>query len=335
MSQYRGRSPNRLEQWNVGQAAAQLSFHPSIWDPIILFQRPGFDGGPRDAGFEIIKFLRRLATKRDYKIMTKRVKNITWRWALDGFTLEEQRKLPENLCAVDLTPDGYKPRSPRGAKAPSLEKSLMDIYEGKSRRFVDMRMYGKHYVKPHQWRYVLNFDNRTLTISAPLNIEDNVSLVFPFAYLVEDGKNYMKQTQTYLSGHPTSGEAKVLKALQSRKILEIKISREESLDRRPRSRQISTPPANTHESANTQVQVTPSPETRFDENITPPAEVHHVGIVTPPTTDERASVVYMQPAKSAPQSQMDWQAKRSQIKRIMGDEVYEIFMANLPASRPR
>jgi hypothetical protein len=78
MSQYRGRLPsNRLEQKNVGQAAAQLSFHPSIWDPIILFQRPGFDGGPRDAGYEIVKFLRRLATKKNYKMMAKRVKNIT------------------------------------------------------------------------------------------------------------------------------------------------------------------------------------------------------------------------------------------------------------------
>jgi hypothetical protein len=196
-------------------------------------------------------------------------------------------------------------------------------------------MYGKSYVKPYQWRYILNFDARTLTVSAPQCIEDNVSLVFPFAYLVEDGKTYMKQTQIYLSGRPNSEEVKVLKAQQSRKILEIKIRREESLERRPRNRQVSSPPADSHESAITQRQVTPAATgIKFDQNITPPAEAQQVGIVTPPT-DQRASAAYMEPARSTPQSQINWEAKRSQIKRIMGDEVYEIFMANLPASRPQ
>lgn len=56
--------------------AAHLSFRPSVLDRVVLFQHHGSDGGPRDAGYQIVKFLRRLATRTEYKVMADKLKSV-------------------------------------------------------------------------------------------------------------------------------------------------------------------------------------------------------------------------------------------------------------------
>jgi hypothetical protein len=196
-------------------------------------------------------------------------------------------------------------------------------------------MFTQKYLGPRQWRYILNFETRTLTISTPQCVEDNYSLIFPFAHLVEDGKSYMKQAQIYLSGSPTRKEARILKSQQLNRIVEIKIRREQTPERVEKISQASTPPTETHQRAVISREQNPKLTHDITQATTPPTQARQCGTITLPT-DELANMTCSEASGGILGGRTpEWERNRRQVKRIMGDDIYEVFLANLPASRPQ
>jgi hypothetical protein len=189
-------------------------------------------------------------------------------------------------------------------------------------------LYDQKYITSSQWRYILNFENRTLTVSAPQNMKDDCSLVFPFAYLVENGRKYMRLAEIFLTGHPSTQAVQVMKLCQRSKIVEIQVREQPAPDHKQTFSPV-TPPPFIPPCHATQPRTWRS-EINYEvkQAVSPPAQNWT------PLKDKSISVTCVEVPSVAPENEIEERDRsRLQIKRLLGEEAYEIFMANLPASR--
>jgi hypothetical protein len=150
--------------------------------------------------------------------------------------------------------------------------------------------------------------------------------------LVEDGKKYMKLAETFLSGRPSGQDIEVMTSCQRRKTIEIQVRKQAAPARKKTASRFTPPfssplrPAAKPERESTEI------KREVKQAVTPPAEVN----ASTYPRDKPISLSYIESRRITPDDEVEeWERNRLQIKRIMGDDVFEIFKANLPASRPQ